>query len=103
MAEYPWERARRNMHRLEVLEAVSGGYTSEWFEEMYDQRTEATRYLIDVGFIERVPEYRTTAPHPFRYTERGHAFLDEVKKQIPSAWGGIDWKRAGEVHFPEPQ
>jgi len=80
--------------RLEWFEGhvPSGGIDGEAVKE-------ATGALVGRGFIEKVKGYRKGEPRPFRFTERGRTFYQEVLATIADKKGYIDWRRVGEIRF----
>lgn len=95
----------KKLMRLEVLREVkSGGRAAlDWFEGKIPlpdaRRGQATTDLLEMGLIERVPEY-PRRPRPFRLTTRGEAFLEEVFVRIGRGGVKLDWNRVGEIEFP---
>jgi hypothetical protein len=94
---------------LEVLREVAwGGRNLEWFEGKTEPRDErradATVELLRVGLIEKAEGYPGWEKHPFRLTDRGHAFLQDVVARIGTRGVGgvigIDWKGVDEIEFP---
>jgi len=98
----------QRLHRFDVLrEASQGARSLDWFRgkvpspENLD-REQATRDLVRIGFIESVAGYPDAAPHPFRLTQQGRAFLESAQQQIGRPEGtGLEWNRVDEVAFPD--
>ena len=91
-----------------VLHAVdSGAKTLDWFEGQVPSGgidgaavKDATAALVEVGLIEKAEQDRKGGVRPYRFTERGRAFYQEVLTTIADEKGYIDWRRVGEMRFP---
>ena len=88
-------------------EVDSGERTLDWFEGQVPSGgidgpavKDATVTLVERGLIERAEQYRRGGSRPYRFTERGRAFYQEVLTTIADDKGYIDWKRVGEIRFP---
>lgn len=99
----------RKRRMVEVLREVAvGARTLEWFEGKVPARDEgteeATSELLRIGLIERLEGYPEWEKHPFRLTDRGHSFLENLVGRIGGKGIGcsidIDWKRIDEIEFP---
>jgi len=80
-----------------LLEVEKGRRTKEWLEGAAlpaDERAEATRRLIDRGFLEQRPE-----PDQYVLTDAGKHLLKNIRGKIASN-GKVDWTRIAEVDFP---
>ena len=89
---------RQKLEMLEVLIAVEKeARTRDWFVK---DRKEATPYLLQIGFIKEDKSYPGALhPQPFRLTEGGGAFLENVRARIGEN-GNINWHRLNEIEFP---
>jgi hypothetical protein len=104
-------RELQKLKMLEVLwEIYKGGRTRrEWIEgeipswdESRKDRKEATRYLLQIDFIEEDTGYpERLHPHPFCLTAGGRAFLENVRARIGGS-DNINWQRLNEIEFPSP-
>lgn len=88
-------------------EVDSGERTLDWFEGQVPSGgidgpavKDATATLVERGLIERAEQYRRGESRPYRFTERGRAFYQEVLTTIADDKGYIDWRRVGEIRFP---
>ena len=87
------------------VEAVGkAGRTREWFEGEAPQmknedRGQATKDLLQIGWIEEVEGYPQRHPQPFRLTARGRAFLENIRARIGEN-DNINWQRLNEIEFP---
>lgn len=61
---------------------------------------DATAALVEMGLIEKAEEDRKEGVRPYRITERGRAFYQEVLRTIADKKRYIDWRRVGEIRFP---
>ena len=98
----------RKLFMVVVLHEVdSGAKTVDWFEGQVPAGgidgsavKEATAALVAMGLIEKAEQYQKGGLRPYRFTERGRAFYQEVLTTIADDKGYIDWRRAGEIRFP---
>ena len=87
-------------------EVDSGAKTLVWFEGQVpsggiDGRAvkDATAALVEMDLIEKAVQDRKTGVRPYRFTERGRAFYQEVLATIADDKGYIDWRRVEEIRF----
>ena len=91
---------------LVLRETARGGWSHGWYEgETADEYTKkAARELLHLGLLERDEGYRQGAMHPFRLTERGDAFFQDVIRNIGiERVGGvidINWGKTNRIEFP---
>ena len=88
-------------------EVDSGAKTLDWFEGQVPSGgidgpavKEAIAALVEMGLIEKVEEYRKGGMRPYRFTQQGRAFYQEVLTIIADDKDYIDWRRVGEIRFP---
>ena len=88
-------------------EVDSGANTLDWFEGQVPAGgidgpavKDATAALVAMGLIERAEQDRQGGGRPYRFTERGRAFYQEMLTTIADEKGYIDWRRVGEMRFP---
>ncbi len=88
-------------------EVDSGAETRDWFEGHVPSGgidgpavKDATAALVEMGLIEETEQARKGGVRPYRFTERGRAFYQEVLTTIADEKGYIDWRRVGEIRFP---
>lgn len=88
-------------------EVDSGAKTLDWFEGHVPSGgidgpavKEATAALVEMCLIEKAEQYRKGGMRPYRFTQRGRAFYQEVLTIIADDKDYIDWRRVGEIRFP---
>ena len=105
------ERKVGELQKLFMLvvfhEVASGEKTLDWFEGYVPSGgidgpavKDATAALVEMALIEKAEQYRKGGVRPYRFTERGRAFYQEVLATIADENGYLDWRRVGEIRFP---
>jgi hypothetical protein len=80
-----------------LLEVEKGRRTKEWLDGAAlpaDEGAEATRRLVQHGFLEARPE-----PVHYLLTEAGRRLLANIRAKIGPN-GRVDWTKIDEVDFP---
>jgi len=98
----------QKLFMMVVLHEVdSGAKTLDWFEGQVPSGgidgpavKEAMAALVEMGLIEKAGQYRKGGMRPYRFTQRGRAFYQEVLTIIADDKDYIDWRRVGEIRFP---